>query len=422
MSERLKKKNILTIPNLLSIFRILLIPLIIWLYCGPHYYRAAVCIIAISAFTDIADGIIARKFNMVSDIGKVLDPVADKLTQAALLLCLTSRFSWMWALFILFAVKEFFMLILGYLAIYFQDTVNSAKWYGKCCTVVLETVMMYLILFTKISEATANNLILLCCIVILFSFAMYLRFYLKLLKNDLSILLANKRWRVIWRCLFVCIWGGFFLFCFLHRDTISVDGIIRYTPKSPVMSSFIILLLFAVKSLSIVIYSGILYTATGLLFPLPYAIFLNICGTVIMVSVPYFMGKAVETPITQKVTEKYSKASMLQTIKSRNELLFSFLTRIINVLPCDIVSLYMGAIHMNYRKYLLGCMLGFLPPVITFPIMGMSITDIHSPQFIIAASIEIIFAAGSIALTLIYGKKAMKKSAQKSKENMEAKN
>nr|WP_324612449.1 VTT domain-containing protein [Massiliimalia timonensis] len=113
--------------------------------------------------------------------------------------------------------------------------------------------------------------------------------------------------------------------------------------------------------------------------------------------------------------------AMLQTIRNRNEFLFSFFTRIINVLPCDIVSLYMGAIRMNYRKYLLGCVLGFLPPVITFPIMGMSITDIHSPQFIIAASIEIIFAVGSIALTLIIGKKTMKESAQKSKENTEAK-
>ncbi|MGN0178761.1 MAG: CDP-alcohol phosphatidyltransferase family protein [Monoglobaceae bacterium] len=421
MQYKFTKKDILTIPNAMSFFRLLLIPVIIWLYCGEENYLWATVVTALSAVTDIVDGKIARRFSMVSDFGKVLDPVADKLTQAALLFCLTSRYSWMWALLILFVVKELFMILLGYIVIYFHDTVNSAKWYGKCCTVILETVMMYLILFTKTSEAVANNLILLCCIAILFSFAMYLRFYLKLLKNDLSKLLVHKSWRIIWRCLFVCVWGGFFLFCFFHKEMISVDGIIQYTPKSPVMASFIILLLFVIKSLSIVIYSGILYAATGLLFPLPYAIFLNICGTVIMVSVPYFIGKAVGTPVTQKITEKYSKVAMLQTIRNRNEFLFSFFTRIINVLPCDIVSLYMGAIRMNYRKYLLGCVLGFLPPVITFPIMGMSITDIHSPQFIIAASIEIIFAVGSIALTLIIGKKTMKESAQKSKENTEAK-
>lgn len=164
MQYKFTKKDILTIPNAMSFFRLLLIPVIIWLYCVEENYLWATVITALSAVTDIVDGKIARRFSMVSDFGKVLDSVADKLTQAALLFCLTSRYSWMWALLILFVVKELFMILLGYIVIYFHDTVNSAKWYGKCCTVILETVMMYLILFTKTSEAVANNLILLCCI------------------------------------------------------------------------------------------------------------------------------------------------------------------------------------------------------------------------------------------------------------------
>ena len=80
----LKKENILTIPNLLSLIRILLIPFIIWLYCAQKAYLCTIIVIALSGFTDIIDGKIARKFNMVSDVGKVLDPVADKLTQATL--------------------------------------------------------------------------------------------------------------------------------------------------------------------------------------------------------------------------------------------------------------------------------------------------------------------------------------------------
>lgn len=73
----LKKENILTIPNLLSLIRILLIPFIIWLYCAQKAYLHTIIVIALSGFTDIIDGKIARKFNMVSDVGKVLDPVAD---------------------------------------------------------------------------------------------------------------------------------------------------------------------------------------------------------------------------------------------------------------------------------------------------------------------------------------------------------
>ena len=75
-----KKENVLTIPNLLSLFRLLLIPVIVWLYCVRQDYRWTIVALAVSGLSDILDGIIARKFNMVSDLGKILDPCADKLT------------------------------------------------------------------------------------------------------------------------------------------------------------------------------------------------------------------------------------------------------------------------------------------------------------------------------------------------------
>ncbi len=91
-----KGKQILTIPNLLSVFRILLIPLIVWLYCGKQDYLLAAWVLLLSGVTDIADGFIARRFRMVSDLGKVLDPIADKLTQTAALVCLLTRFRAVW--------------------------------------------------------------------------------------------------------------------------------------------------------------------------------------------------------------------------------------------------------------------------------------------------------------------------------------
>ena len=91
-----KGKQMLTIPNLLSVFRILLIPLIVWLYCGKQDYLLAAWVLLLSGVTDIADGFIARRFRMVSDLGKVLDPIADKLTQTAALVCLLTRFRAVW--------------------------------------------------------------------------------------------------------------------------------------------------------------------------------------------------------------------------------------------------------------------------------------------------------------------------------------
>lgn len=180
MHRVFKKDQILTIPNLLSIVRLALIPLIVWLYIGRQAYTGAVVVILLSGATDIVDGFIARRFHMVSDFGKILDPVADKLTQAALILCLTARHTLMFALIALFAVKELLMGTMGLLAIRKKDAVNSAKWYGKANTVVLYVVMMLLILFPGIPDAAANALIVLCGGVMLVSLALYTRFYVKL--------------------------------------------------------------------------------------------------------------------------------------------------------------------------------------------------------------------------------------------------
>ena len=86
MHRLFKKEQLFTIPNLLSLVRLALIPLIVWLYCVKHEYLWAVVVVVLSGVTDIVDGFIARKYHMVSDFGKILDPVADKLTQAALII------------------------------------------------------------------------------------------------------------------------------------------------------------------------------------------------------------------------------------------------------------------------------------------------------------------------------------------------
>ena len=84
MIENKYKNKILTIPNILSFFRLCLIPVIVWLYIGRENYFWTLVILIPSGITDIVDGIIARKCNMISDFGKAFDPIADKLTQAAI--------------------------------------------------------------------------------------------------------------------------------------------------------------------------------------------------------------------------------------------------------------------------------------------------------------------------------------------------
>ena len=184
MHRIFSKDQVLTIPNLLSVIRLALIPLIVWLYVGKQAYSAAVIVILISGATDIIDGAIARRFHMVSDLGKILNPIADKMTQGAVILCLALKYRWMRGLIVLFIIKEIIMAAFGYLAIRKKNVVNSAKWYGKLNTVVLYLVMMCLILFPGIPETAANILIGICSCLMLISLALYTRFYLKLFHTD----------------------------------------------------------------------------------------------------------------------------------------------------------------------------------------------------------------------------------------------
>lgn len=93
--RHISKKELLSIPNLMGYFRLIMIPVFVWLYLrastDADYYRAAI-VMGISSITDMFDGMIARKFNMITEFGKLLDPLADKLTHGAILLCLWSRY------------------------------------------------------------------------------------------------------------------------------------------------------------------------------------------------------------------------------------------------------------------------------------------------------------------------------------------
>lgn len=99
------KKEILTIPNFLSLFRLLLIPVYMRIYLEGNYSLAA-GILVVSCLTDAVDGWIARRFHMISNLGKLLDPVADKATQFTLTLCLSLDYPVLHPVLLLFVIKE----------------------------------------------------------------------------------------------------------------------------------------------------------------------------------------------------------------------------------------------------------------------------------------------------------------------------
>ena len=177
------QSKILTIPNLLSFFRLCMIPVFMWLYCVERNYLWTGIILIISGLTDTVDGIIARKFNMISDLGKVLDPIADKVTQAAMLFCLLTRFPLMIAPLALMVVKEFFMGVTGLLVIQKTGKVFGADWHGKVNTWLLYAMMIIHVFWYNIPDVVSKVLIGICVVMMLISLVLYGRHNLKALRE-----------------------------------------------------------------------------------------------------------------------------------------------------------------------------------------------------------------------------------------------
>lgn len=184
-----KKKKIFTIPNLISFLRLLVLPVIIWVYVWRKDYLTAIILLALSGLSDIVDGKIARRFNMISDLGKVLDPIADKFTQGALVICLMFTYPKLWILLAAFVLKEIIVASTGYTVIRRADIVPAAEWFGKANTVVLFTAIMFLLLAPlwrngqPVPDTVITWILVVCCASLTVSMVLYLAHFFKILRE-----------------------------------------------------------------------------------------------------------------------------------------------------------------------------------------------------------------------------------------------
>lgn len=186
-------KGCWTIPNLLSVIRILLIPVFAYLFYNDEKIWAVV-ILAISGLSDTFDGQIARKFNQISDLGKVLDPVADKLTQIAIAIMLLIDFKsaqnpiinalgWV---FLVFLIKEGIMIVGGLIMLLLNIRPGAAEFWGKAATVVFYVGMVIIIaigpevgalnslLGFELPNVLTGAIVVLCAIMTIAAFLSYM--------------------------------------------------------------------------------------------------------------------------------------------------------------------------------------------------------------------------------------------------------
>lgn len=203
----------------------------------------------------------------------------------------------------------------------------------------------------------------------------------------------------------LAVWALAVIFMLTQQGSISLDSIMAFSQENWLIIALVLLSLFALKGIVMMIYAGLLFAASGILLPLPLAILVNIIGVTVMVTIPFCLTRFIGGNAADAIREKYPKVASLLMRRGESDLLFTLILRIIKVIPVEPLSIYLSAIGVRYVPFVLGSVLGMLPSCILFPIMGTNVGDIHSPEFLIAAGMELAFMAVSLIFMAIYRKR-----------------
>ncbi len=182
-----------TIPNVLSLLRIAILPIFIILYIrsctldSAALMYTAVALLVLSGLTDCFDGWIARRFHQESEIGKLLDPIADKLTQVAVLIALATQYKEFLPLLVICTVKEMLQGLGGLIVLGRGAEMRSSKWYGKVSTAVFYIAVAAIVLWKDMPHWLVLALVVLVGVLMLFAFVRYLQLFLSIRKDMLPV-------------------------------------------------------------------------------------------------------------------------------------------------------------------------------------------------------------------------------------------
>jgi len=222
----------------------------------------------------------------------------------------------------------------------------------------------------------------------------------KLKKSD--ILLFVARAAVIIFLIAAAIWY------FASGKEFSVEAILHYTPSNWFLATGFMLLLYAMKSIVFFLPLMVLQIAVGLYFPTWAAILVNILGMAVELNLPYWLGRKLGFNTADKQTQKYP---VIRNILEggQNKLSISYILRAVNMLPMDVVSMYLGSLHFPYLVYFTGSMVGAMFGILAATFIGMSLTDPTSPLFILSVVASCVLAGTSF---LVYRRICKKQQKQ----------
>lgn len=182
-----KPADLVTIPNLLTYLRFLLVAPFVYFFLNKNYIAAAVCIGA-SGLSDCLDGFLARKLGQVTSLGKILDPIADKVTLVSVAVCMLIYLPSLLPIMLVMIGKEFLMLLGGLILLIMKVTPPPAKWYGKVATLIFY-ISVCVIIFLKAAFDIQNEALILFTFFVtaaamVFALVMYALLIIKQIKAE----------------------------------------------------------------------------------------------------------------------------------------------------------------------------------------------------------------------------------------------
>lgn len=182
----LRKENF-NLPNILSFTRIIIIIPFVLYFLNDDYLLSA-AMLALSGLSDMVDGVLARKLNQITQLGKILDPVADKLTLTAVVICMGIKFPEIFILVVILSVKDLSMLLAGSYLLKKGIEPPAAKWYGKLATVFFYVSVIIIValkaLYGIADPRISISLLTATALLMLFALFRYFLIFLRLIKEN----------------------------------------------------------------------------------------------------------------------------------------------------------------------------------------------------------------------------------------------
>lgn len=194
------------------------------------------------------------------------------------------------------------------------------------------------------------------------------------------------------------------IYIFFSMD-IGVEDIINYSPENVFLAAIVMIILYGLKSLTVVIPLPLLEVASGLIFSFPIAVIVNSIGIMFCILIPHFIGLSFGKDKMDNFVNKHPKLKIISEFNSSSSFFICYFTRLVGILPIDLLSIYFGASGISLKSDVVGGFLGTLASMILLTMFGKSVNNPGSLMFWISIILNILLVLISFVLFNLYLKK-----------------